>query len=83
LRIDPGIGSLERAFNCSRHAIHSAPANGLNEPKSQGGHSAVSAESDANVLDCITGKAERNAAATRTGITNYYQEVCKIEVTRG
>jgi hypothetical protein len=40
LRIDPKIGSLERAFNCSRHAIHSAMGNGLNEPKSRGRHSA-------------------------------------------
>jgi hypothetical protein len=34
LRIDPKIESLERTFNCSRHAIHSALANRLNEPKS-------------------------------------------------
>jgi hypothetical protein len=46
-------------------------------------HSAVSAESDANILAWITGKAEANAAATRTDIKNDCREVCKIEVTRG
>jgi hypothetical protein len=34
-------------------------------------------------LAWITGKAEKNAAVTRTNITNYCREVCKIEVTRG
>jgi hypothetical protein len=82
LRIGPKIGSLDRTFNCSRYAIHSALANGLNEPKSRGRHSAVSAESDANILAWITGKAERNAAVTRTDIKNYCREVCKIAVTR-
>jgi transposase len=82
LRIDPKIGSLERAFKCSRHTIHSALANGRNEPKSRGRHSAVSAESDANILAWITGKAEKNAAVTRTDIKNYWRKVCKIEVTR-
>jgi hypothetical protein len=83
LRIDPKIGSLERAFNCSRHAIHVASGNGLNEPKSRGRHSGVSTESEANILAWITGKAEKNAAVTRTDIKNYCREVCKIEVTRG
>jgi hypothetical protein len=46
-------------------------------------HSAVSAESDVNILAWITGKAEKNAAVTRTDIENYCREVCKIEVTRG
>jgi hypothetical protein len=46
-------------------------------------HSAVSAESDANILAWITGKAERNAAVTRTDIKNHCREVCKIEVTHG
>jgi hypothetical protein len=83
LKIDPKIGSLEGAFNCSRHAIHSALANGLNEPKSRGRHFAVSAESDANILVWITGKEEKNAAVTRTDIRNYCQAICKIEITRG
>jgi hypothetical protein len=83
LRIDPMIGSLERVFNCSRHAIHSALANGLNEPKSRGRHFAVSAESDGNILASITGKAEKNAAVTRPDIKNYCRDVCKMEVTRG
>jgi hypothetical protein len=85
LRIDPKIGSLERAFNCSRHAILSALANGHNEPTSRSGirQSAVSGESDANILAWITGKAEKNAAVTRTDIKNYCREVCKIEATRG
>jgi hypothetical protein len=74
---------LERASNCSRPAIHSASGNELNEPKSRGRHSAVSAESDANILAWFSGKAERNAAVTRTNITNYCWEVCKIELTRG
>jgi hypothetical protein len=46
-------------------------------------HSAVSAESDANVLGWTTGKAARNAAVTPTDIKNYCREVCQIEVTRG
>jgi hypothetical protein len=58
-------------------------ANGLNEPKSRGRHSTLSAECDANILAWITGKAQTNAAATRTDIKNYCREVCKIEVTRG
>jgi hypothetical protein len=82
LSIDPKIQSLGREFNCSRHAIHSALANGLNEPKSRGRHAAVRAESDANMLAWITGKAEKNATATRTDIKNYCREVCKIEVRR-
>jgi hypothetical protein len=43
----------------------------------------VSAESDANLLARITGKAERNPAATRMDIRNDCREVCKIEVTHG
>jgi hypothetical protein len=46
-------------------------------------HSPATAESDANILAWITGKAEKNAAVTRTDIGNYCREVCKIEVTRG
>jgi hypothetical protein len=42
----------------------------------------VSAESDANILSWITGKAERNAAVRRTDIKNYWREVCKIELKR-
>jgi hypothetical protein len=34
-------------------------------------------------LAWITGKAEKNAAVTRTDIKNYCRKVCKIEVTRG
>jgi hypothetical protein len=83
LRTDPTIRSLERAFSCSRHVIHSASANGLNEPNSRARHFAVNAESDANILACITGKAEKNAAAIGTDIRNYCREGCKIEVTRG
>jgi hypothetical protein len=83
LEIDPTIGSLERAFNCSRHAIHSALANGLSEPRSRGRHLAVNAESEANILAWITSQAEKNAAVTRTEIMNYCREVCKIAVTRG
>jgi hypothetical protein len=83
LRIDPTIGSLERPFNCSRHAIHSALANAFNGPKSRDRDSAASAESDANILARITSQAETNAAVTHTDIKNDYREVCKIEVTRG
>jgi hypothetical protein len=83
LRIDPTMTSLERAFSGSRHAIHTALANGLNEPKSRDRHSAVRAESDANILAWMTGKAERHAAVTRTDIRDDCREVCKIEVTRG
>jgi hypothetical protein len=83
LRIDPMIRSLEPTFNCSRHSIHSALAKGLNEPKSRYRHSAVSAESEANILAWITGKGEKNAAVTGTDIKNYCREVCKIEVTGG
>jgi hypothetical protein len=83
LRIDPKIGSLKRASNCSRHAVYPALGNERNEPKSRGRHSAVSAESDADILARITGKAEKNAAVTRTDIKNYCREVCKIEATRG
>jgi hypothetical protein len=43
----------------------------------------VNAESDANILARITGKAEKNAAVTRTDIRNYCREGCKIEVRRG
>jgi hypothetical protein len=46
-------------------------------------HSAVSAESDANILAWITDKVEKNAAVTRTDIRNHCREVCKMEVTRG
>jgi hypothetical protein len=81
LRIDPAIRSLEWAFSCSRHAIHSALANGLNELKSRGRHFAASAESDANIVAWITGMGETNAALIRTDIKNYCREVCKIEVT--
>jgi hypothetical protein len=45
--------------------------------------SAISAESGANTMAWITGKAEENAAVTRTDIKNYCREVCKIEVTGG
>jgi hypothetical protein len=83
LRIDPKIGSLEHAFNCSRHAIHSGLGNELNEPKSRGRHSGVSAESDANIVAWITGKAKPSAAVTRTDVKNSCREVCKIEVMRG
>jgi hypothetical protein len=82
LRIDPTIASLERAFNCSRRVIHSALVNGLNGPKSRARHSAVSRESDANILAWITGKEEENAGVTRTDIKNQCREVCKIEITR-
>jgi hypothetical protein len=43
----------------------------------------VSAESDAKTLARITGKARGNTAVTRTDITNYCREGCKIKVTRG
>jgi hypothetical protein len=46
-------------------------------------HSAVSAESDANILAWITGNGERNAAVTRTDIKNDCREVCKIAVMCG
>jgi hypothetical protein len=52
-------------------------------PKSRGRHSAVSAESEANILASITGKAEKNAAVRRTNIVNHCREVCKIELRRG
>jgi hypothetical protein len=83
LRIDPTIRSLERAFSCSRHVIHSALANGLNEPKSRGRHFAVRAASDANIPAWLTRKAEKNAAVARTDIRNYCRTVCMIEVRRG
>jgi hypothetical protein len=69
--------------NCSRHAVQSALANGLNEPKSRGRHMAVGAESDANTLAWIKRKAEISAAVTRTDIRNYCREVCKFQVSRG
>jgi hypothetical protein len=72
-----------RAFNCSRHAVQSALANGLNEPKSRGRHIAVDAESDANILAWIKRKAEKSAAVTGTDIRNYCREVCKFQVSRG
>jgi hypothetical protein len=83
VRIDPTIGSLERAFNDSRHAIHSALANGLNELKSRGRDSAVSAGSDANILASLTGKAQENAAVTGTDIKICCREASRIGVTRG
>jgi hypothetical protein len=43
----------------------------------------MSPGSEANMLAWITGKAEKNAAITRTDIKNYCREVCKIEVRRG
>jgi hypothetical protein len=46
-------------------------------------HSAVSAESDANILAGITSQAGENATVTRTDIKNYCREVYKIEVTCG
>jgi hypothetical protein len=46
-------------------------------------HSAVSAESDANILALIISQDEKNAAIARTDITNYCPEVYTIEVTRG
>jgi hypothetical protein len=71
------------AFNCSRHAVQSTLANGLNERKSRGRHLAVDAESDANILAWIKRKAEKSAAVTRTDIRNYCREVCKFQVSRG
>jgi hypothetical protein len=50
LGIEISIGGLMRAFNCSRRAVQSVLANGLNEPKSRGRHLALDAESDANIL---------------------------------
>jgi hypothetical protein len=43
----------------------------------------VRAESDANILAWITGKAETDGGVTRTDIKNSCREVCKIELTRG
>jgi hypothetical protein len=43
----------------------------LNEPKSRGGHPAVSAESDGNILAWITSQAEKIAAVTHMDIKNY------------
>jgi hypothetical protein len=48
-----------------------------------GQHFAVNGESETNILAWMTGKAEKNAAVTRTDMKNYCPEVCKIEVTRG
>jgi hypothetical protein len=73
LKSDPKIASLDRAFSYSQHALHSALANGLNEPKSYGRRFAVSAESEANIPAWITHKTEKNAAVTRTNIRNYWQ----------
>jgi hypothetical protein len=72
-----------RAFNFSRYAVRSALANGLNPRKSRGRHFAVDAESDANILACIKKQAEKNAAVTRTHITNSCCEVWKLEASRG
>ena len=82
-RTEISIGSLMRAFNCSRSAVHSALANGLSPPKSRGRHLTVDAESDANILAWIKKQAEKNAAVTRTDIKNYCHEVCRLEVSRG
>jgi hypothetical protein len=71
------------AFTCSRFAIHSALANGLNPPKSRGRLLAVDAESDADILAWIKRQAEKNAAETRTDMKNYCREVRKFEVSRG
>jgi hypothetical protein len=60
LRIDPKIGSLERAVSRSRHAIPFALADGLNQPKPPGRHFAVRGESETKISAWITGKAEKN-----------------------
>jgi hypothetical protein len=83
LGIEISIGGLMRAFNCSRHAVQSALANGLNEPKSRERHRAVDAESDANILAWMKRKAEKSATVTRTYIRNYCREVCKFQISRG
>jgi hypothetical protein len=67
LGIEIAIGGLMRDFNCSRHAVQSALANGLNEPKSRGRDIA---ESDANILAWIKRKAEKSTEMTRTDIRN-------------
>jgi hypothetical protein len=46
-------------------------------------HSAVRAESDANILAWITSQTESNTTITHTKIKNYCGEVCKIAVMRG
>jgi hypothetical protein len=83
LKTEIPIGLLMRTFDCSRCAVHSSLAIGLNPPKSRGRHLAVDAESDLNILTWITKQAQQNAAATCTHITNYCRELCKFEVSRG
>ena len=58
-RTEISIGSLMRAFDCSRCAVRSALANGLNPPKSRGRHLAVHPDSDANILAWIKKQAEK------------------------
>jgi hypothetical protein len=67
-RTEIAIGSLMRAFNCSRSAVHSALANGLSPPKSRGRHFAVDAESDANILAWIKEQVEKNIATKYVGL---------------
>jgi hypothetical protein len=57
------MGSLMRAFNCSRYAVRSALANELNPPKLRGCHLAVDAESDVNILAWIKKQAEKNSSS--------------------
>jgi hypothetical protein len=82
-RSEISIGPLMFGFNCCRYAIDSALANGLSPPKSHGGHLAVDAESDANILAWIKNQTENTAEVTRTDIKNYCHEVCRLEVSRG
>jgi hypothetical protein len=53
------IGSWMRAFNCSRSAVQSALATGLNPPQLRDRHLAIDTESNANILAEIKRPAEK------------------------
>jgi hypothetical protein len=72
-----------RAFDCSRCAVRSALANGLNPPESRRHLLPVDAESDANISAWLKNQAEKNAAVTGTDLKNYCREVWKFEASRG
>jgi hypothetical protein len=73
LKINPVIGSLEHALAARDMLfIQHWQTNSISRNREVGiRDSAVRADSDANILAWITGKAEKNAAVTRTDIKNY------------
>ena len=50
LRIEMTIGSLERAFNCSRPTVRAALANRHDPPKQRGRHPAAAPQCEADIL---------------------------------